>query len=529
MDERSNQHHCNRLGVIMSVVQTYYLTIALINFVLAFAAIRIKGVEERLESVWFLSGSFFSFGLSWFLYSLELTPLIEVSSTILSTVFIWGITVFSYKRCKIKTPWLLIIFLFTSNITIQTVFTLSENITYVLHTATIFIPIAFSLCGYLFLKRKVNRTPSDTVIAYFFFALAIIVVIRSILLETSPALFSMTSASTQIIWPVFSVALGILSLQSFTEEAQQKLIVKSMTDELTGVYNRRMFDKHFQQLLEKLSINKQYGALIYLDLNGFKSINDQYGHTIGDAILREIGKRLHHSIMKKEMVFRVGGDEFTILQNYAGNDAPQAHQNAFELAQKAQNCIGLPIDAHGIKATISCSIGVHILVPGATNIPFETGAADAAMYKAKKSKVAKIMFSGFSNRPRYSVKKVGIAEIDEEHQHIDYYINALLDKKISFHHGLPELISLISNHFRNEVLVAERLGLKIRNSHKSDHQKILKLLKQFDANAEKSVLMDNLATIEHILVQHIENYDTYLKTNVADIDESSYVINTVND
>jgi diguanylate cyclase (GGDEF)-like protein len=498
----------------MSVVQTYYLTVALINLVLALAAIRTKGTEGKLHSVWFLSGSFLSFALSWLLYSLELTLPIEILSTILSTVFVWGLTVFSYKRCHLNTPWRLTSILFLCNISAQSYFTVAENIKGVLHTGSVFIPVAFSICGYLFLKKKPNRTPSDVVIAGLFFVMIIIVMIRSILLETSLTLFSLTSASTQIIWPVFSVALGIFSLQSFTEEAQNKLMTQSVTDELTGVFNRRMFNEQFAHLLPKLAHQQRYGALIYLDLNGFKAINDQYGHTVGDEILHQIGTRVKQTLTSSSLMFRIGGDEFAVLLLDAGKEGDLATQHAFDLAQQIQKTILLPIDTHGLSLEISCSIGIHILSPEVTNVPLEIGAADAAMYQAKKSKITNIMFSDFSNKPRYSVQNVGIPQIDEEHQEIDYYINALLDKKISFATGLPQLIALVTRHFRNELLISNKIGIHVSDEHKMEHKKILDILNQFDVTDDETTQLNHLSTIEQLLVQHIKQFDSELALNL---------------
>ena len=185
--------------------QTYYLTIALINLVLAFAGTRIKNNDESTKSTRFLFGSFYLFSISWFLYLFKSTLFIEVLSAIFSSMFIWGITVFSYKRCNVPTPWRLISFLFLANIITQSYFILNNHLNYLLHTSSFFIPIAFCLCGHLFLKKKVDRNPSDMIIVYIYFIMAATVIVRSILLKISPDILPITTTSTQVIWPVFSV------------------------------------------------------------------------------------------------------------------------------------------------------------------------------------------------------------------------------------------------------------------------------------------------------------------------------------
>lgn len=385
---------------IMSSEQTYYLTVALINLVLAFAGIRVKDIKGKTQSTPFLIGSFLAFSISWFLYSLELTIFIEITSTILSTVFIWGITIFSFKRCEIKTPWRLISGLFLVNITAQTFFTVEQNINYVLHTASIFIPIAFCLCGYLFLKKKADRNPSDIIVAHTYFFMAAVVIARSILLVTSPELFKLTMASTQIIWPVFSVIAGVFFLLSFTEEAQQKLITESTTDTLTGLFNRRMFDEQLKLLLPTLLRGKSFGILIYLDLDRFKPINDKYGHSIGDKVLIEVSSRLSQSSRGEETVARIGGDEFVLLVENAGQELTTAHQTAQGLALRVHSLMKEPMEIDGLMLQIGCSIGVHILTPDAKDAKNELEAADVAMYQAKKRQHGNIIFSNYLSNNR---------------------------------------------------------------------------------------------------------------------------------
>ncbi|PKH04956.1 diguanylate cyclase domain-containing protein [Moritella sp. Urea-trap-13] len=501
----------------MSADQTYYLTIALINIILAFAGTRINDTEGKTQSIPFLIGSFLAFAISWFLYSLELNIFIEVTSTILSTVFVWGITVFSFKRCEVKTPWRLISCLFLANITIQTFFTIEHNINYVLHTASIFTPIAFCLSGHLFLKKKADRSPSDIIVAYAYFSLTAVVITRSILLETSSALFSLTMASSQIIWPIFSVILGVFFLLSFTEEAQKKLTTEVITDTLTGLFNRRMFDEQFKRLLPTLSRDKHFGALIYLDLDGFKSVNDEYGHNIGDKVLLEFGSRLNQSSRGKEVIARIGGDEFVLLVENAGQDRTTAHQSALGLAQRIQSLMKEPINIDGLMLQIDCSIGIHILTPDAKNVPLEVKAADAAMYQAKKDQHHRIVFSDNLNKPRYNILNIGIVEIDREHQNIDNLLNSLLEKKTDLTTGFPFLIKMVDLHFKNEVKISKRLRLNFSKEHHLHHTYLLDSLKKIGLKESEHVIREHLLMFIKLLEEHIKKYDRNLNIEVVEI------------
>jgi diguanylate cyclase (GGDEF)-like protein len=501
----------------MSADQTYYLTIALINTILAFAGTRVKDTENKTQSTPFLIGSFLAFAISWFLYSLELNFFIEVTSTILSTVFVWGITVFSFKRCEVKTPWRLIICLFLANIIAQIFFTIEQNIHYVLHTASIFIPIAFCLSGYLFLKKKTDRNPSDIIVAYTYLALAAVVITRSILLETSSELFSLTMASTQIIWPIFSVIVGVFFLLSFTEDAQKKLTIESITDSLTGLYNRRMFDEQFKRLLPTLSRDKHLGTLIYLDLDGFKSINDEYGHNIGDKVLIEFGSRLKQSVRTEEFIARVGGDEFALLVENVGQDRITAHQSALSLAQRIQSLMKDPINIDGLILQINCSIGIHILTPDSKSAQLEINAVDAAMYQAKEHQHHNIVFSDDLNKPRYNLLIIGIADIDREHQNIDNLLNSLFDKKTNLTIGFPLLIEMIEQHFKNEVNISKRLRLNFSKEHHLHHTYLLDLLKKIDLKESQHVILGYLLMFVKLLEEHINKYDRDLNIEVVEI------------
>ncbi|WP_025566154.1 GGDEF domain-containing protein [Psychromonas sp. SP041] len=490
----------------MSSDQTYYLTIALINLVLAFAGTRIKNTDESTKSTQFLFGSFYVFAISWFLYSLELTLFIEILSAILSSMFIWGITIFSFKRCKIATPSKLIACLFLLNITMQSYFILNGNISGLLHTSSLFIPIAFSLCAYLFLKKKVDRNPSDMIIVYTYIVMIIIVISRSILLEISPETFGITMASTQVIWPIFSVISGIFFLLSFTEEAQKKLIAESTTDTLTGLFNRRMFDEKFKQLLPSLSHGKHYGALLYIDLDGFKPINDKYGHNIGDKVLVEFGIRLNHSLRDEEVIARIGGDEFAILIKNTGQNKTSAYQCAYALAQRVQRLMKEDIDINGFKLQIDCSIGVHILTPQATDAELEIKAADAAMYQAKKRLHNSIVFSENLSPYKYNLAKIGITETGSDRQEIDNLLFSLLDKQIDIASGFPQLIQMVSSYFKDEVAVSKKMQSNLSTEQRIDHIELLDSLQKINIRNNDYTMLKNLLSFIKQLEMHNQKY-----------------------
>lgn len=114
--------------------------------------------------------------------------------------------------------------------------------------------------------------------------------------------------------------LDLLTIQDLTSQETRirQLTIESQHDELTGVANRRKFEHEFSRTHEFAIRTGISGALILFDLDNFKSINDRFGHSAGDSVLKQIGKVLTPLIRNYEMLARVGGDEFAILVSHSG-------------------------------------------------------------------------------------------------------------------------------------------------------------------------------------------------------------------
>jgi diguanylate cyclase (GGDEF)-like protein len=141
------------------------------------------------------------------------------------------------------------------------------------------------------------------------------------------------------------------------------------TDELTGLANRRRL------LTEIENFSEVEGALLLLDLNQFKPVNDNYGHDIGDLLLREVARRFARAIPDGSILARLGGDEFGVLVN-------GSYEATLEAAYALQATLSYPFVIRGQTITIGVSIG-HAHNDGRSNL---LERADAAMYEAKRSK-----------------------------------------------------------------------------------------------------------------------------------------------
>jgi diguanylate cyclase (GGDEF)-like protein len=132
-------------------------------------------------------------------------------------------------------------------------------------------------------------------------------------------------------------SLDLLTIQDITshELRIRQLTIESQQDELTGVANRRKFEYEFSRLYEFVQRTKITGALMLLDLDNFKTINDRFGHSAGDAILKQVCLALSPLIRNYEMLARVGGDEFAILVSHSGEQAIERLVKEVPLALKS--------------------------------------------------------------------------------------------------------------------------------------------------------------------------------------------------
>lgn len=151
-------------------------------------------------------------------------------------------------------------------------------------------------------------------------------------------------------------------------------------DALTDLPNRALFHDRLQQAIISARRNETFGALLFIDLDRFKAINDQYGHAMGDIVLIEVSHRLRGLVRESDTVARLGGDEFTvILQNL------HSKQDALLIAEKMNTALMAPIELATTTATIGSSIGIAFFPENNNDPEALLSAADNAMYQAKQA------------------------------------------------------------------------------------------------------------------------------------------------
>ena len=149
------------------------------------------------------------------------------------------------------------------------------------------------------------------------------------------------------------------------------------TDELTGLLNRRGFEDEFNRALSSAERHHEQGVLIYIDLDGFKPVNDTFGHAAGDDLLAEVGSRLRACVRQGDVVARLGGDEFAVILSQADTDT--ASEKAVSLVEKIEE---QPLDWNGEEIPIQVSYGLYTFRGGDT-AGDALAAADRAMYEHK--------------------------------------------------------------------------------------------------------------------------------------------------
>jgi two-component system, cell cycle response regulator len=169
------------------------------------------------------------------------------------------------------------------------------------------------------------------------------------------------------------------------DEALAEISRLAHLDPLTHLANRRFILQHLKKIIASNVRHKQYGAALLLDLDGFKSINDVYGHDAGDAVLVEIAKRIQVVTRAEDMVGRLGGDEFIVVLNHLDVDEAGAHDKVVNISKKLIDLVKLPLEFKNSTLQVGVSIGIRLLGIDAVDAEKAISEADSAMYRAKQA------------------------------------------------------------------------------------------------------------------------------------------------
>lgn len=194
--------------------------------------------------------------------------------------------------------------------------------------------------------------------------------------------------------------LEVRLLHEQTREQREMLASLALHDPLTGLANRRLLVDRLSMAITQARRSWGWMAVMYLDLDGFKEINDTLGHAAGDMLLKAVARRLTETVREEDTVARLGGDEFVVVLPHIHSGA-----DAAGMAQKIVDAASQSDDIEGRKVRMTASVGIGLCPEDARDAEGLMKAADAALYQAKRSGKNTFRVGGEAGKKAASAKR----------------------------------------------------------------------------------------------------------------------------
>ena len=310
------------------------------------------------------------------------------------------------------------------------------------------------------------------------------------------------------------------------KQAESKISFLAYHDQLTGLPNRELFYDRMSQAISQARRKHSRLALLFLDLDGFKTVNDNYGHEAGDTVLKAVANRLQACVRGMDTVARLGGDEFTIILSEM-----EKPEDVTSIAEKIIQKLTGPVLLHDTsKCAVGVSIGIAIYPEDGYELDRLMRAADSAMYESKAGgKNAYTFFrekiSEQSGHQPWIVLDadylLGVPEIDRQHQELANMINRLNDavaQRVPAEVAVnlfDEMISHARTHFETEDRLMDQYGYVEDEAHKQGHQRLM---------GEANYLRERFIRGGELLVMQL--LKDWLLTHILDMDKpfASYLM-----
>ena len=205
-------------------------------------------------------------------------------------------------------------------------------------------------------------------------------------MESATVEYRIVTADGKLKWiRSFVKSAGDTLILSITDiSAEKKIEFLAVKDPLTGLYNRQFALETISRLIEKSKRDESFSAVLFLDLDRFKLINDVYGHDVGDEILKVVAERIRKSVRSADIPCRFGGDEFLVILPNLGVSKKFAERRARGVARRIIEKVSQPITINGREFIVTASIGVA-LFSGEIKASDVVKFADVAMYTSKEN------------------------------------------------------------------------------------------------------------------------------------------------
>jgi diguanylate cyclase (GGDEF)-like protein/hemerythrin-like metal-binding protein/PAS domain S-box-containing protein len=290
-------------------------------------------------------------------------------------------------------------------------------------------------------------------------------------------------------------------------------------DKLTDLPNRSLFFDRFSQALSQAKRNGSHVALLFADLDGFKQVNDELGHEVGDAVLKMASQRFLECVRGSDTVARFGGDEFAvILSNLQGEQEAGMVARKISAAFQAEMML-----ADGKHCRVGVSIGVSLFPENATTMDRLLTASDRAMYESKRAGKNTITFFG---RETNGIQDewivfddshlVGIFEIDEQHRNLVRLLNRLNSIWLAgcsaecLLHIFDELVQATVDHFATEERYMALFAYPERKQHITEHALLADEAARLRSRLSDGGELLAMQTIKDWLLNHIVYSDKRL-------------------
>jgi diguanylate cyclase (GGDEF)-like protein/PAS domain S-box-containing protein/hemerythrin-like metal-binding protein len=311
----------------------------------------------------------------------------------------------------------------------------------------------------------------------------------------------------------------ISAIQDITESKQAEKMINFMAyhDKLTGLPNRALLFDRLSQAMSQAKRDAKYVALLFVDLDGFKKINDKYGHEAGDNVLKMAAQRFLACVREVDTVARFGGDEFAII---LGNldDPQQAKGVAEKVVQAFAQSMVL---ADGGECIVGVSVGISIYPEHGSAMDNLMTAADQAMYESKRQgKNTYTFYKEKTSRKSDSQwfkfdasHLLGVEEIDEQHRNLVYLVNRLSDalkrddSSESIMQMLDELLVATMHHFDTENRYMANYHYPEQYQHEMEHAQLVNEMQHFKEKFSQGRELLVLQSLKDWLLGHITYSD----------------------
>lgn len=298
---------------------------------------------------------------------------------------------------------------------------------------------------------------------------------------------------------------------------ETKLQMMAYHDRLTGLPNRVLFFDRLRQVLAVARRGGKKAAVMFIDLDGFKDVNDTRGHDAGDKVLQSVADRLVRLVRKADTVARLGGDEFVVLLHEVGSA-----DDAANVARKVLESVGAEIPlGHTGAARVGASIGISIWPDNGASVDDVLMAADMAMYQSKQKGKNRFTMAlegclGHDGVCFGDAYQVGIDVIDAQHLELADTVSKLC-KALREGQERPavlglfeELRSCTERHFATEHGLMVRHGFPGRADHDERHRSLLRELRDMGPDLSKEGALFLTDKLRHWLLEHILEQDKAL-------------------